>query len=157
SRAAWSASASAMHPSLCPQQPVVNNMLIDGVAVCFVGFRATYTHRFVRMCYYSNVDDGAREVWALSDVELIARIDDCHAREQQAGFDRLAAIAEFEGRGLARQQGASSTTSWLRDRLRLASTTCHRLVELAKNLHNIAPATRQALADGGVNMEQAAA
>jgi hypothetical protein len=96
-----------------------------------------------------------REAWGLSDVELIARIDECHARAQQALSDELAAIAEFEGRGLARQQGAASTTSWLRDRLRLSSNTCHRMVELAKALDRVAPQTREALADGRVNGEQA--
>src|SRR5690348_11175510 len=105
----------------------------------------------------SYVDGEAREAWALSDVELIARIDEAHTREQQALASKLAAIAEFEGRDLARQQGASSTTSWLRGRLRLSSTTCHRLVELAKTLDRVAPQTREALAEGRVNAEQAAA
>jgi hypothetical protein len=97
------------------------------------------------------------EAWACSDLELIALIDECYAREQQALSQKLAAIAEFEGRGLARQQGAASTTSWLRDRLRLSSGTCSRLVGLAKALVRVAPQTRQALAEGRVNGEQAEA
>jgi hypothetical protein len=96
-----------------------------------------------------------RPVWALSDVELVASLGGWHAIEQQATAAKLEAIAEFEARGLARQQGAASTTSWLRGRLRLASTTCHRLVELARKLHGSAPATREALAAGAVNVEQA--
>jgi hypothetical protein len=103
------------------------------------------------------VDGDGREVWALNDGELITRIDECHLREQQALADKLAAIAELEGRGLARQQGASSTTSWLRGRLRLSSETCHRLVVLAMALYRVAPQTRQALAEGRINGEQAAA
>ena len=94
-------------------------------------------------------------MWALSDAELIARIDECHARELRAFAEKAAAVAEFEGRGLARQQGASSTTSWLRGRFRLSSTTCHRLVELAKALVRVAPQTREALGEGRVNAEQA--
>jgi hypothetical protein len=97
--------------------------------------------------------DGA--AWGLSDVELVARIDECHAREQQALAEKLAAIAEFEGRGLARQQGAASTISWLRDRLRLSSGMCSRLVGLAKALYRVAPQTCEALAAGRVNGEQA--
>jgi hypothetical protein len=97
-----------------------------------------------------------RDAWALSDVELIARIDECHVREQRVLAQKLAAIAEFEARGLARQQGAASTTSWLRDRLRLSSGTCSRLVGLAKALVRVAPQTREALAEGRVNGEQAA-
>jgi hypothetical protein len=97
-----------------------------------------------------------RDAWALSDVELIAHIDECHAREQRVLAQKLAAIAEFEARGLARQQGAASTTSWLRDRLRLSSGTCSRLVGLAKALVRVAPQTREALAEGRVNGEQAA-
>jgi hypothetical protein len=111
--------------------------------------------RLIRACYYSAVDGGAREVWALSDVELIARIDECHVRELQAAAEKSAAIAEFEARSLARKQGAASTTSWLRDRLRLSSNTCHRMVELAKALNRVAPHTRQALAAGRMNAEQA--
>ncbi|MBO0869806.1 MAG: DUF222 domain-containing protein, partial [Micromonosporaceae bacterium] len=103
----------------------------------------------------SYVDGEGRAVWGLSDVELIARIDQCHAREQQALAAKLAAVAEFEARGLARRQGAASTTSWLRDRLRLSSGTCHRMVELARALDRIAPQTRQAFAHGRVNWEQA--
>ncbi|MBO0870328.1 MAG: DUF222 domain-containing protein [Micromonosporaceae bacterium] len=101
------------------------------------------------------MDGEDRAVWGLSDVELIARIDQCHAREQQAAAEKLAAVAEFEARNLARRQGASSTTSWLRDRLRLSSGTCHRMVELARALDRVAPQTRQALADGALNAEQA--
>ncbi|MBO0870023.1 MAG: DUF222 domain-containing protein, partial [Micromonosporaceae bacterium] len=105
---------------------------------------------------YVDVDDTGRAVWGLSDGELIARIDQAHAREQQALAEKLAAVAEFEARGLARRQGASSTTSWLRDRLRLSSGTCHRMVELARALDRAAPRTRDALAAGQVNAEQAA-
>ncbi|WP_345637475.1 DUF222 domain-containing protein [Rugosimonospora acidiphila] len=68
---------------------------------------------------------------------------------------RLGLIREVDGRDLARRQGATTTTAWLRDRYRLSGGTAARQVRLAAALHGGLPKTVEALAAGTVNLEQA--
>ncbi|WCN83009.1 HNH endonuclease signature motif containing protein [Micromonospora sp. LH3U1] len=93
--------------------------------------------------------------WALSERDLIATIDATHRLQQRLAAVQLAAVRELDGRGAAVTQGASSTTVWLRHRLRLDVSAARRLVGLAASLDVAPPAVRDALASGAVSVEQA--
>ncbi|MEU8215103.1 DUF222 domain-containing protein [Micromonospora taraxaci] len=93
--------------------------------------------------------------WALSEQELIAALDATHRLQQRLAAVQLAAVRELDGRGTAVAQGASSTTVWLRHRLRLDVAAARRLVSLAASVDVAPPAVREALAGGAVSVEQA--
>ncbi|MET8123907.1 DUF222 domain-containing protein, partial [Micromonospora sp. NPDC005291] len=97
----------------------------------------------------------AAATWALPEHELVAALDAAHRLEQRLAAVKLALIREIDGRGTARAQGASATTVWLRERLRLTIPTARRLIDLATALDSGNPGVRQALADGHINLEQA--
>src|SRR5689334_11462836 len=60
---------------------------------------------------------------AWPDQRLSARLAEVFAAEQVLAAQRLALIAEVDGRGQPRREGATSTTTWLRDTLRVAAGT----------------------------------
>ncbi|WFE49586.1 HNH endonuclease signature motif containing protein [Micromonospora sp. WMMD1155] len=93
--------------------------------------------------------------WALSERDLIAALDATHRLQQRLAAVQLAVVRELDGRGTAVAQGASSTTVWLRDRLRLDVAAARRLVGLAASVDVAPPAVREALASGVVSVEQA--
>ncbi|MGW5556706.1 DUF222 domain-containing protein [Micromonospora sp. NPDC003944] len=93
--------------------------------------------------------------WALSEHDLIAVLDATHRLQQRLAAVQLAAVRELDGRGTALAQGASSTTVWLRHRLRLDVSAARRLVGLAASLDVAPPAVCEALASGAVSVEQA--
>jgi hypothetical protein len=94
-------------------------------------------------------------VWALPEPALVAALDAVHALEQRLAAVKLALVREVEGRGVAAAHGATSTTVWLRQRLRLTVPAARRLVETAASV-DAAPATvRDALAAGAVTGEHA--
>ncbi|MEU7673910.1 DUF222 domain-containing protein [Micromonospora taraxaci] len=93
--------------------------------------------------------------WPLSEHELIAALDAAHRLQQRLAAVQLAVLRELDGRGTAVAQGASSTTVWLRHRLRLDVTAARRLVSLAASVDVAPPAVREALAGGAVSVEQA--
>ncbi|MCZ7376066.1 HNH endonuclease signature motif containing protein [Micromonospora sp. WMMC250] len=93
--------------------------------------------------------------WALSERELIAALDATHRLQQRLAAVQLAVVRELDGRGTAIAQGASSTTVWLRDRLRLDVSAARRLVGLAASVDVAPPGVLEALAGGMVTAEQA--
>ncbi|MFI6241114.1 DUF222 domain-containing protein [Micromonospora sp. NPDC050795] len=93
--------------------------------------------------------------WALAEHDLIAVLDATHRLQQRLAAVQLAAVRELDGRGTAVAQGASSTTVWLRHRLRLDVSAARRLVGLAASLDVAPPAVRDALAGAAVSVEQA--
>ncbi|MFE9188049.1 DUF222 domain-containing protein [Micromonospora sp. NPDC007208] len=93
--------------------------------------------------------------WALPEHELVAALDAAHRLQQRLAAVTLTLIREVDGRGTARAQGASSTTVWLRERLRLTIPAARRLVDLAAALDTSNPGIRQALADGRITLDQA--
>ncbi|MEV5209048.1 DUF222 domain-containing protein [Micromonospora sp. NPDC053740] len=93
--------------------------------------------------------------WALSERDLIAALDTTHRLQQRLAAAQLAVVRELDGRGTAFAQGASSTTVWLRHRLRLDVSAARRLVGLAASLDVAPPGVRDALASGAVSVEQA--
>ncbi|MGW5559576.1 DUF222 domain-containing protein [Micromonospora sp. NPDC003944] len=97
--------------------------------------------------------DGA--VWALPERDLITALDDAHRLQQRLAAVTLALVRELDGRGTARAQGASCTTVWLRERLRLTVPAARRLVDLATAVETGHPGIRQALAGGTLSPEHA--
>jgi Domain of unknown function (DUF222) len=95
-------------------------------------------------------------VWALSEPQLVAALHGVHVLQQRLAAVQLALVRELDGRGVAVAQGASSTTVWLRDRLRLSVPAARRLVATAAAVDAAATPVRQALAAGAVTVEQAA-
>ncbi|MEU8156618.1 DUF222 domain-containing protein [Micromonospora sp. NPDC048986] len=93
--------------------------------------------------------------WALCERDLIAALDTTHRLQQRLAAAQLAVVRELDGRGTALAQGASSTTVWLRHRLRLDVSAARRLVGLAASLDVAPPAVRDALASGAISVEQA--
>ncbi|MEU5904745.1 DUF222 domain-containing protein [Micromonospora sp. NPDC047527] len=93
--------------------------------------------------------------WALPERDLIAALDATHRLQQRLAAVQLALVRELDGRGTAVAQGASSTTVWLRHRLRLDVASARRLVGLAASVDAAPPAVRSALATGAVTVEQA--
>ncbi|MEU7943613.1 DUF222 domain-containing protein [Micromonospora taraxaci] len=93
--------------------------------------------------------------WPLTEHELIAALDAAHRLQQRLAAVALTLVREIDGRGTARAQGASTTTVWLRERLRMTVPAARRLVDLATALDTGNPQIRQALADGTINLDQA--
>ncbi|MET7863136.1 HNH endonuclease signature motif containing protein [Micromonospora taraxaci] len=93
--------------------------------------------------------------WPLPEHELVAALDAAHRLQQRLAAVTLTLVREIDGRGTARAQGASTTTVWLRERLRMTVPAARRLVDLATALDTGNPGIRQALADGAINLDQA--
>jgi hypothetical protein len=93
-------------------------------------------------------------VWALPEPQLLSAVDAVHVLEQRLAAVKLALVREVDGRGIAVAQGASSTTVWLRDRLRLSVGTARRMVATAAAVDAGPPPVREALAAGSVSAEQ---
>ena len=116
------------------------------------------------------------EVWSLSDDDLAATIVACEVLAARQAAVGLRLVREADARDLGRRLGATSTTGWLRHRLRLRPAEAKSRVELANRLRvgesddgpvdfaaNVAtaagsgsmPATAAALAEGDVSLEHA--
>ncbi|MFF4880576.1 DUF222 domain-containing protein [Micromonospora sp. NPDC000668] len=98
---------------------------------------------------------GDAATWALREHDLVAALDAAHRLEQRLAAVKLALVRAVDSRGTAAAQSASSTTVWLRDRLRLTVPAARRLVDLAAALDAGAPGVRAALANGDISVEQA--
>ncbi|MEU1358967.1 DUF222 domain-containing protein [Micromonospora zamorensis] len=101
------------------------------------------------------VDDCAgASLWALSDDDLLACLDATHVLAQRLAAVQLGLVREVDSRGLAVAQGASSTSIWLRERLRLSSRSARQLVQLAAAVDAAPQAVRDALLSGAMTVEQ---
>jgi len=104
------------------------------------------------------VDLGAvceERLWAQSDGQIIDRVAAALRVRAQADAVLLAAVGEFEARGLAGSRGCSSTRAWLRSAHRIAPVEASRLVRTATAVRNDLPAVGQAMAGGSVSLAQA--
>ncbi|ASW57732.1 hypothetical protein CIK06_15290 [Plantactinospora sp. KBS50] len=75
-------------------------------------------------------------------------MDAVEVAARRLAVTRLALIREIDGRDVARAEGASSTTAWLRDRLRISGTAARRLVTDATWLDGDDPHTGTGPAGG---------
>jgi len=74
------------------------------------------------------------DVWSLSDDDLAATIERCEVLAARQAAVLLRLVREADGRDLGRRLGATSTTGWLRHRLRLRPGEAKLRVELANRL-----------------------
>jgi hypothetical protein len=116
------------------------------------------------------------DVWSLSDDDLAATIERCEVVAARQAAVSLRLVREADARDLGRRLGATSTTGWLRFRLRLRPGEAKTRVDLANRLRvgeqdagpvdyaaNVGttaggrsmPATAAALAEGAVSVDHA--
>jgi len=94
-------------------------------------------------------------MFGLSDDELRTRLGKLFAEAQSIAQQQLEVIAEIDGRALPIRDGATSTVSWLRDRLRISGRHAKQMLRLARALADPLTATAHALARSAINVEQA--
>ena len=99
------------------------------------------------------------DVWSLSDDDLTGALVACEVLAARQAALSLRLIREADARDLGRRQGASSTTAWLKDRLRLRPGEAKARVDLAHRLdgggHRSMPATATVLAAGAMSADHA--
>jgi hypothetical protein len=97
------------------------------------------------------LDAGAKaDLWSLSDDDLAATIERCEALAARQAAIGLRLLREADARDLGRRLGATSTTGWLRHRLRLRPGEATVRVDLANRLRVGDPADGPV--DSGANV-----
>jgi hypothetical protein len=74
------------------------------------------------------------DIWSLSDDDLADAVAQCERLAARQAELSLRLVREADGRDLGRRLGASSTTAWLRHRLRLRPGEAKARVDLANRL-----------------------
>jgi hypothetical protein len=125
---------------------------MDGGVLAHIGHPAVVSLNAVS----AGLDEAAyADVWSLSDDDLADALVRCEQLAARQAALSLRLIREADARDLGRRQGASSTTAWLKDRLRLRPGEAKARVDLAHRLegggHRSMPATATALAAGAVS------
>jgi hypothetical protein len=115
---------------------------------------------FERVCEHGGVEErleslSARCPWALSPDEVVAELDVLVPWIVRAEAALLARVREVEGRGIARRDGATSTTMWLRNRYLMGGATAWRYARLAAALGRAPDTVRDAVVEGRMNLDQA--
>ncbi len=93
--------------------------------------------------------------WALSGDALIAALDEGMRFRNRFEAFLLELVHQVEAQGVAKDQGATNTAAWLRDRYRRWISDAHRSVKLANWLHGDGAQTAAAMATGDMNADQA--
>ncbi|MEV6298907.1 DUF222 domain-containing protein [Actinoplanes sp. NPDC051861] len=92
-------------------------------------------------------------VWPLSEPDLLDALDGIHAAQQMLHAALLHVVREIDGRAIPTEHAATSTTVWLRNRLRISPGTAARMVTQARLLDND-PILDRGISRGRVNNEQ---
>ncbi|MBG0561185.1 HNH endonuclease signature motif containing protein [Actinoplanes aureus] len=92
-------------------------------------------------------------MWPLPESDLLALLDGLHAAQQLLHAALLHAVREIDGRAIPTSHAATSTTVWLRGRLRINPGSAARMVAHAKLL-DADPLLDSAVTAGKVNAEQ---
>ncbi len=100
-------------------------------------------------------DTSALEPWTLTDAELRELTRTVH--QTRAGLDEFASrlAAASDDRGLAREDGCTSTTAWLANLTGISKFEASKLIALARLTSDLVEPTRVAWAAGTVSTEQA--
>ena len=100
-------------------------------------------------------DTAALETWSLTDAEIRELTRTVH--QTRAGLDEFAArlAATADDRGLAREDGSTSTTAWLAQLAGISKFEASKLVSLARLTSELVEPTRVAWAAGTISTEQA--
>ena len=94
-------------------------------------------------------------MWALSKQELRDALVHVWSQEQKLAAQRLALIREIDAQGVARADGATSTTAWLNEVLRVNPGQARIMQTTAAALDDPCTVTGAVLARGGLNEAQA--
>ncbi len=90
----------------------------------------------------------------LSDVELVARLQDLASRERESTAELVAHLAELETRGIHLREGYGSLFVYCRDALRLSEHECYNRIEVARAARRF-PLVLERLRSGEVNLATA--
>jgi hypothetical protein len=93
-------------------------------------------------------------LWHLTSVECIETLDAVVAAERRLVGLKLRLVQRLDAAGVAKEQGATSTVVWLRDRYRIAVGTARRLVDAARAVVVGPPVLRNAVVRGELHQEQ---
>jgi hypothetical protein len=95
-----------------------------------------------------------RAVFALSDDELVSRLDSITGLERELAAARLETVAELAGRGVPRRRGFTSPGQWLHHQLKITSGAAGAMARLAKSVTAL-PEVTEALGKGLISEDQA--
>jgi hypothetical protein len=95
-----------------------------------------------------------RPVFALSEEELLSRLDLIVAEERRLAAVRLETVFELAGRGIAAKRGFASAGMWLQHQLKVDGGVAGRMYQLSASLQSM-PDVAEALASGQVSKSQA--
>ncbi len=127
----------------------------DGVAASAVDDLPEPWHGFVSALAAAVATAPSGEEWQLCDSDLlqaVAAIDSSLACLEAA---RLALLSALDERGVAAAAGATSTTAFLRDRLRMRARDAARDLRLGRELGSLCPQLLDALREGAISKEHA--
>ena len=96
----------------------------------------------------------AAPAWAVPDRDLVLCLQQAWAGVQQLTAVTAHLVWQAQAQGLPKAHGATSTTVWLRQHLRVSPGTANQLVVLADTLH-ARPVLDTALCAGGISAEHA--
>ncbi|MEQ7010320.1 DUF222 domain-containing protein [Actinopolymorpha sp. B17G11] len=94
-------------------------------------------------------------LWSMGEGELIDLLVDLQGLIAQCDAGLLAAISEADRRDLGKTAGATSTTSWLSDILRIRLGQASRKVKLARDLDTSLVMTRTEMNTGRISADTA--
>jgi hypothetical protein len=93
-------------------------------------------------------------LWHLTSAECIETLDTVIAAERKLAGLKLRLVQRADAADMAKEQGATSTVVWLRDRYRIAVGTARRLVDAARAVVVGPPVLRNAVVRGELHQEQ---
>jgi hypothetical protein len=94
-------------------------------------------------------------LWSMRDAEVEQLLSEAHRAAAQLSDLVLRITAEADRRNLAGQAGAPNTRAWLRHALQISPAAAKRQQLLASRLDTDCPTTREALAAGRIDTDQA--
>jgi hypothetical protein len=96
----------------------------------------------------------AMPLWPLADAGCVEALDAVVAAERRLAGLKLRLVRRVDAAGIAKAQGATSTTVWLRGRYRYAIGAARKLVEAARTVAFGPPVLREAVVAGDLHQEQ---
>jgi hypothetical protein len=94
-------------------------------------------------------------MWSMTPGELRAVLPELARAEARLHELRLRALVAADSADIAAESAATSTAAWVAHRTRQVRSTAHAELQLAHELDTTDPTTRQALADGRLDVAQA--
>jgi hypothetical protein len=118
---------------------------------------ATPTHRVSVAVAHARADIGSLvdvPVWSMTDREAADALVELTRHEAEVAELKARIARHADEQQVGQDHGASSTAVWLANQTRITRPAAHSTVWLGQQLHH-RPATRRALAAGGICVDQA--